>query len=407
MDKARTIEVVREKYEKLLPVLTERGRRHWAAAEAMVLPRSGITWVAQATGLSRTTITTGIRELTQEPAAENPLDGPAWSRRPGGGRPRLSEADPTLLRDLEALVAPATRGDPQSPLLWTCKSTRNLADELHQQGHDLSHVSVAALLEELGYSLQAPRKTRELVTHPDRNAQFEHINRQVLACQRRGQPVISVDTKKKELVGDYDNGGQEWQPEGKPQKVRAKDFPDKQLGKVAPYGVYDISRNSGWVSVGITHDTAEFASQTIRRWWEEMGQPVYPKAKELLITADGGGSNGTRNRLWKVCLQRLADATGLTIRVCHFPPGTSKWNKIEHRMFCHITQNWRGRPLLSRAIIVNLIGSTTTRGGLQINAELDEGSYATGIKVSDAELAAVNLHKDDFHGEWNYRIKPI
>jgi transposase len=406
MDTAAVTAVIREKYEKLRAVLTERARRHWAAAEALALPRGGISVVAQATGLSRTTITTGIHELTHGTATDDSPASPEGSRRPGGGRRTLIGADATLVAELETLVEPATRGDPQSPLRWTCKSTRNLAEELRRRGHVVSHQSVARLLCHLGYSLQAPRKTREPGQHPDRSAQFEHINARVRAFQRRGLPVISVDAKKKELVGDYDHGGQEWQPAGQPEEVRAKDFPDKALGKVIPYGVYDLSDNSGWVSVGIDHDTAEFAAATIQRWWLEMGRLAYPQAREVLITCDGGGSNGSRNRLWKVVLQRLADATGLRISVCHLPPGTSKWNWIEHRMFCHITQNWRGRPLLSRAVVVNLIGQTRTRAGLTIRAELDEGSYPAGIKVSDTELAAVNLHQDPFHGNWNYSISP-
>jgi hypothetical protein len=314
--------------------------------------------------------------------------------------------DPQLLEDLERLVNPVTRGDPMSPLRWTCKSTRKLAEELQGQGHSVSHETVALLLHAAGYSLQSNRKTREGSSHPDRDAQFEFINARVLAFQRRRQPVISVDTKKKELIGDFKNNGAEWQPEGPPEEVRAKDFLDKRLGKVIPYGVYDQTFNKGWVSVGIDHDTAEFATETIRRWWNEMGRPSYGAAKELLITADGGGSNGTRNRLWKVCVQRLADETGLRVGVCHFPPGTSKWNKIEHRMFCHITQNWRGRPLTSRAVVVNLIGNTRTKTGLEIQSELDESAYQTAIKVTDAELAAVRLKKDQFHGEWNYTILP-
>jgi hypothetical protein len=281
-----------------------------------------------------------------------------------------------------------------------------LAEALAGLGHDVSHQTVGRLLAELGYSLQANRKTEEGKDHPDRNAQFEHINRKVRALQRRGQPVVSVDTKKKELVGNYKNGGAEWQPQGEPVTVKAKDFPDKQLGKVAPYGVYDLTANEGWVSVGITHDTAEFAVESVRRWWYHMGQPLYPEAAELLITADSGGSNGSRSRLWKVCVQRLADELGLRISVCHFPPGTSKWNKIEHRIFCHITENWRGRPLVSHAVVVNLIGDTRTRGGLQIRAALDTNHYATGIKVTDEELEAVRLRREKFHGEWNYTILP-
>jgi hypothetical protein len=403
--KTDTISLVRTKYEQLCVAMDERMRRHWAAAEALALPYGGISLVAQATGLSRTTITTGIRELKAGLSPEE-YGGLQWIRRPGGGRPAVEEGDAQVLADLEELIHPTTRGDPMSPLRWTCKSTRNLADELNAQGHLVCHQTVARLLAHLGYSLQAPRKTREGASHPDRNAQFEHIQARVCAFQKRRQPVISVDTKKKENLGDFAHGGREYQPQGRPEKVRAKDFPDKQLGKGIPYGVYDETANNGWVSVGIDHDTAEFSTQTIRRWWQEMGVAAYPRAQELLITADGGGSNGTRNRLWKVCLQRLADDTGLKISVCHFPPGTSKWNKIEHRMFCHITQNWRGRPLLSRAVIVNLIGSTKTKAGLHIHAELDLSKYPLGIKVTDEELEAVNLKRHKFHGEWNYTISP-
>ena len=294
-----------------------------------------------------------------------------------------------------------------SPLRWTCKSTRQLAEALRQQGHTVSHPTVAALLQHLGYSLQVNRKTREGGSHPDRNAQFEFISGRVIAFQKSRQPVISVDTKKKENLGDFKNNGEEWQPAGEPEKVRAKDFPDKGLGKAIPYGVYDLTCNQGWVSVGIDHDTARFAVESIRRWWSEMGKPAYAGAERILITADGGGSNGTRNRLWKVALQELANETGLKVSVCHFPPGTSKWNKIEHRMFCHITKNWRGRPLTSRAVVVNLIGSTTTTAGLTIHAELDEGEYPTGTKITDKELAGVRIKRNKFHGEWNYTIIPL
>jgi transposase len=406
MDAPVIIAAVRQKFELLRPLLTERLRRQWAASEALALPRGGISLVAEATGLSRTTIRAGLRELREGTTGGLDEDAPRRSRRPGGGRHLAEANDPTLLDDLDQLVDPATRGDPMSPLRWTCKSTRTLAAKLRRQGHPVSHQTVALLLHHLGYSLQANRKTREGASHPDRDAQFEFISGQVLAFQGRGQPVVSVDTKKKELVGDFKNGGAEWQPEGQPEEVRAKDFPDKRLGKAIPYGVYDLTCNNGWVSVGIDHDTAEFATATVRRWWEEMGQRAYPRAQELLITADGGGSNGTRSRLWKVCVQRLADAIGRKISVCHFPPGTSKWNKIEHRMFCHITRNWRGRPLTSRAVVVNLIGNTKTEAGLEIQAELDENEYPTGIKVTDEELAGVRIQKSKFHGEWNYTILP-
>jgi hypothetical protein len=406
MDTQAIVANVRRKFELLRPSMTERMRRHWAASEALALPRGGTTLVAQATGMSRTTIWAGVRELQDPTGSLAPPRDPRQSRREGGGRHLVEVDDPRVVEDLERLVDPATRGDPMSPLRWTCKSTRKLAEELRARGHELSHQTVALLLHALGYSLQVNRKTREGGNHPDRNAQFEFINARVLRYQKQRQPVISVDTKKKELIGDFKNNGAEWQPEGEPEEVRAKDFIDRQLGKGIPYGLYDQTFNKGWVSVGVDHDTAEFATETIRRWWNEMGRPTYPTAKELLITADGGGSNGTRNRLWKVCLQRLADETGLEVGVCHFPPGTSKWNKIEHRMFCHITQNWRGRPLTSRGVMVNLIGSTRTTTGLEIHSELDENEYKTGIKVTDRELAAVRLKKNRFHGEWNYTILP-
>jgi hypothetical protein len=406
MDTLTIVASVRQKFDLLRPIMTERMRRQWAASEALALPRGGMTLVAQATGLSRTTIWAGVRELQNPSASPRRVNDPRRSRREGGGRHLVEVNDPRLPEDLERLVDPATRGDPISPLRWTCKSTRKLADELQRRGHDVSHQTVALLLQASGYSLQSNRKTREGGSHPDRNAQFEFINARVLSFQKRKQPVISVDTKKKEQIGDFKNNGEEWQPEGQPEEVRAKDFLDKRLGKVVPYGLYDQTLNKGWVSVGIDHDTAEFATETIRRWWKEMGRPTYRAAKELLITADGGGSNGTRNRLWKVCLQHLADETGLQIGVCHFPPGTSKWNKIEHRMFCHITQNWRGRPLTSRAVVVNLIGNTRTSTGLEIHSELDENEYPTGMKVTDKELGGVRMKKNRFHGEWNYTILP-
>jgi len=398
---------VRQKYEALAPLLHETAQRRWAACEARALGRGGISLVAAATGLSRPTIHRGLAELNSSPDASEDADPKRPRiRRTGGGRPRLTTRDRSLLKDLHDLVDPATRGDPMSPLLWTCKSTRHLAEALGTKGHHVSHQTVARLLTEFGYNLQANRKTEEGKDHPDRDAQFEHINRKVRSFQRRGQPVVSVDTKKKELVGNYKNPGQEWEPKGQPRRVKSKDFPDKELGKVAPYGVYDQTVNEGLVSVGITHDTAEFAVESIRRWWTRMGRQVYPEARELLVTADSGGSNGSRSRLWKVCLQELADELGLKIGVCHFPPGTSKWNKIEHRMFCRITENWRGRPLVSHEVVVNLIGSTRTRTGLRIQAELDTTSYETGIKVTNKELEAVRLKRDKFHGEWNYTILP-
>jgi Rhodopirellula transposase DDE domain len=406
MDTSTIVASVRQKFDLLCPIMTERMRRQWAASEALALPRGGMALVAQATGLSRTTIWAGVRELQNPSASRRCLGDSRRSRREGGGRHLVEVNDPRLLEDLERLVDPATRGDPMSPLRWTCKSTRKLSDDLQRRGHDVSHQTVALLLHASGYSLQSNRKTREGSSHPDRNAQFEFINARVLAFQKRKQPVISVDTKKKEQIGDFKNNGEEWQPEGQPEEVRAKDFLDKRLSKVVPYGLYDQTLNKGWVSVGIDHDTAEFATETIRRWWKEMGRPMYRAAKELLITADGGGSNGTRNRLWKVCLQHVADETGLQIGVCHFPPGTSKWNKIEHRMFCHITQNWRSRPLTSRAVVVNLIGSTRTSTGLEIHSELDENVYPTGVKVTDEELGGVRMKKNRFHGEWNYTILP-
>ncbi len=394
------------KFPLLEPLMTERLRRQWAACEAESLGRGGVNLVARATGLSRTTIWAGRRELRRR--AERPQDDltPERVRAPGGGRHLAEQDDPALSVVLRDLVESSTRGNPQSPLFWTSKSTRTLAEELCSRGHSVSHQTVADLLADWGYSLQANRKTKEGQDHPDRDAQFEHINRRVREFQRGRQPVVSVDAKKKELVGDFRNPGRQWRPKGRPEEVRAKDFKDKRLGKAIPEGVYDLSRNEGWVSVGVDHDTAEFAVESLRRWWQEMGSSAYPRARRLLITADAGGSNGYRARLWKVELQGLSDDLGLRISVCHFPPGTSKWNKIEHRMFCHITQNWRGRPLRSRAIVVNLIGHTTTKAGLRIQAELDASNYRKGIKVSDEELAAINLERDSFHGEWNYTITP-
>ncbi len=400
------VQSIKAKYNSLRLVLDERARRLWAAAEARAIGRGGIARVSEATGLSRMTIRAGLRQLdlpvtpTDRGAADERL------RRPGGGRKPLVDHDTELLRDLETLVDPVTRGDPMSPLRWTCKSAAKLATELQAEGHAVSERTVNRLLHDLGYSLQANRKTIEGKGHPDRDAQFQHINRRVKAFQRQGQPVVSVDAKKKELVGQFRNGGREWQPEGQPEPVEVYDFAKKDLGKALPYGVYDQTANTGWVSVGIDHDTAEFAVETLRRWWRNMGGQVYPAAKRLLITADGGGSNGTRCRLWKVELQQLADETGLRISVCHFPPGTSKWNKIEHRMFCHITENWRGRPLVSREVAVNLIGHTTTKMGLAIRSELDEGSYPTGRAVSKEQMESLCIRRDKFHGEWNYTLLP-
>lgn len=408
MPDSEIIAAIRNKYQALRLVMDENVRRRWAACEAMAIGWGGITAVAEATGLSRPTIRAGLAEVHGGVPHDEEVDQPAAHRvrREGGGRRRVTENDRTLLKDLQALLESSTRGDPQSPLLWTSKSTRHLADALVQQGHHVSHDTVARLLDNLNYSLQANRKTKEGSAHPARDAQFEHINTQVRAFQKRGQPVVSVDTKKKELIGDFKNAGREWPPQGQPVQVRSKDFIDKRLGKGIPYGVYDLTANNGWVSVGIDHDTAQFATESLRRWWQQMGSRVYPKAKELLVTADAGGSNGYRIRLWKAALQELADAIGLRISVCHFPPGTSKWNKIEHRMFCHITENWRGKPLVSRAVIVNLIGNTKTRTGLTIKAALDENMYPTGLKVSDAELAAIRIKRDKFHGDWNYTILP-
>jgi hypothetical protein len=401
-----TVQSIKAKYTSLEPVLDERARRLWAAAEARAIGRGGITWVAEATGLSRVTIRAGLSQLgrpvtpTGREAADDRL------RRPGGGRKPLTDHDTDLLPALETLVDPETRGDPMSPLRWTCKSAAKLAAELQALGHAVSERTVNRLLHVLGYSLQGNRKTIEGKGHPDRDAQFQYINRRVKAFQRQGQPVVSVDAKKKELVGQFRNGGREWQPEGQPEEVEVYDFAKKDLGKAIPYGVYDQTANAGWVSVGVDHDTAEFAVETLRRWWRNMGSRVYPGAKRLLITADGGGSNGRRCRLWKVELQGLADEIGLRISVCHFPPGTSKWNKIEHRMFCHITENWRGRPLVSREVVVNLIAHTTTKTGLAIRSVLDEGSYPTGRAVSDEQMEGLSIRQDKFHGEWNYTLLP-
>jgi transposase len=392
---------VRARFEMLAPFLNERTRRLAAAAEAAAIGRGGIAEVSRATGVSRRAIASGLDQLK----ATDDL-GASRIRRPGGGRKRTVDTDATLRADLERLIDPVTRGDPESPLRWTCKSIRKLAEELRRIGHATSHRMVAELLHELGYSLQGNRKTIEGKGHPDRNAQFEHINRKVRAALKAGEPVISVDAKKKELVGDFKNAGREWRPEGDPEPVRVYDFIIPGLGRVTPYGVFDMARNSGWVNVGTDHDTSAFAVESIRRWWGSMGRAQYPEAKTLLITADGGGSNGSRVRLWKLELQRLASETGLRISVCHFPPGTSKWNKIEHRLFSFISQNWRGRPLVSHEVIVNLIAATTTETGLKVACELDCNSYPSGIKVSKEDMAGINLRKDKFHGEWNYTILP-
>jgi hypothetical protein len=401
-------EQIRRKYESLAPHLNERQCRLWAATEARAVGRGGISLVAKATGLSPARIRDGLKELEALAGTVSPAAKPRRERirRPGGGRKPSVEKDPQLLGALEALVDPATRGDPMSPLRWTSKSTGRLAAELTAQGHRVSARTVATLLTKQRYSLQGNRKTREGKERPDRDAQFRHISAQATAFQARGGPVISVDAKKKELVGDFHNGGREWQPVGQPEEVQVHDFVDQERGKAVPYGVYDLAANEGWVSVGTDHDTAAFAVQTIRSWWQQMGREAYPQAQELLITADGGGSNSSQGRLWKTELQRLANETGLAISVCHFPPGTSKWNKIEHRMFCHITQNWRGRPLVSHEVIVELIGSTTTRKGLRVRAALDPGKYPKGIQVPDAVLEAVRIERHPFHGAWNYTIRP-
>jgi hypothetical protein len=398
------VDVISEKYTTLEPVLDERARRLWAATEARAIGWGGVSRVSQATGLSRITIQAGLNELRSTLSDQEDVSGRI--RKPGGGRKPLTEHAPKLLLALENLVDPGSRGDPMSPLRWTCKSAAKLASELGSKGYRASERSVNRLLHALGYSLQSNRKTIEGGDHPDRDAQFQYINRRVKAFQRLGQPVVSVDTKKKELVGQFRNGGREWRPKGCPEEVKVHDFIDKDLGKAIPYGVYDQTYNTGWVCVGVDHDTAEFAVETLRRWWRKMGSRVYPDATKLFITADGGGSNGSRCRLWKVELQGLADEIGLRISVCHFPPGTSKWNKIEHRMFCHITENWRGRPLVSREVVVNLIGHTTTTEGLSIQSELDANSYPLGREVTDGQMDGLTIKPDKFHGEWNYTILP-
>jgi len=395
---------IRRRFRLIARHLDERQRRLVAAAEVAAAGRGGVSAVARATGVSRRAIRAGAKDLRARGAAAL---APGRIRRPGGGRKRTRDTDPTLVRDLEALIAPTTRGDPQSPLRWTCTSLRRLAAELTRQGHRTSHRMVAVLLRQLGYSLQANRKTIEGARHPDRNAQFEHINARVRAYLRQGEPAISVDTKKKELVGNFKNAGREWRPRGRPQPVQVHDFVQPELGRAIPYGVYDLQANTGWVSVGIDHDTAAFAVASIRHWWRAMGRRAYPRARRLLITADAGGSNGPRVRLWKVELQKLANRLRLPISVCHFPPGTSKWNKIEHRLFSFITKNWRGRPLVSHAVIVNLIAATTTPTGLRVRARLDTRRYPSGLTVSREAVDAVQLRPDAFHGDWNYTILPI
>ncbi|MCF8567676.1 ISAzo13 family transposase [Alicyclobacillus tolerans] len=386
----------------LAPFLDEKQRRLLAGAEAVAYGPGGPERLASLLHMSDRTIRRGMREIQNPQEVE-----PDRVRRAGGGRKSATEVDPQLQRDLEQLISPTTRGDPESPLRWTCKSTRKLAVELcaMKPGRSVSDFVVRTLLHEMGYSLQANRKTLEGASHPDRDAQFQHIHETVQDYQKRNQPVISVDTKKKELVGDFKNAGQEWQVKGQPEEVRVHDFVIPELGKVSPYGVYDPTRNEGWVNVGTDHDTAAFAVASIRGWWQNMGHVAYPNANELLITADGGGSNSSRSRLWKVELQKLADDLGLQIRVCHFPPGTSKWNKIEHKLFSHITQNWRGRPLISHEVVVNLIANTTTTTGLKVQCQLDTNAYPTGVQVPDVDLASVELERSDFHGDWNYVIR--
>ena len=395
-------EGIRARYRKMAPILDERQRRCFAGAEAAALGRGGQAAVARATGLSLPTVRAGLREVEQGAVA---LAG-GRIRRAGAGRPRTVDRDATLRSDLEALIEPTSRGDPESALRWTCKSIRRLAEELTHKGHKTSHRMVAELLHEMGYSLQANRKVLEGSSHPDRNAQFEHLNGAVQLQLALGEPVISVDTKKKELVGLFKNGGKELRPKGKPEAVRVHDFLIPELGRVSPYGVYDLGKNEAWVSVGTDHDTSAFAVASIRRWWETMGKPLYPRATRLLITADAGGSNGYQVRLWKLELQKLADETGLEIAVCHFPPGTSKWNKIEHRLFSAISQNWRAKPLISHEVVVNLVAATTTRTGLKVRSALDQNSYPAGETVSDAELETLNLRRAPFHGDWNYSLLP-
>lgn len=401
MPDAQVVAWIRQKYTALACDLDERGRRRWAAVEARSLGRGGIAAVAEATGLSDRTVRTGIREV--DAAGQLPADR---QRRPGGGRKSYRAQQPGLVKALDRLIEPVARGEPMSPLRWTCKSTRQLARELRRQDFQVGPSTVRGLLREMGYSLQANRKTREGRQHPDRDAQFQQINARVSARKRRGEPAISVDTKKKEPLGNMKNPGRTYRPRGRPREVDTHDFPDPELGKAVPYGVYDIHRNEAGVSVGISHDTAEFAVAAIRRWWQKLGRKRYSQARRLLVTADSGGSNSSRSRLWKLELQKLADETGLIIEVCHYPPGTSKWNKIEHRLFCHITRNWQGVPLETREIVVQSIGHTTTSAGLEVHAWLDESTYQKGRKVTDEELAECHIKPNQFHGEWNYEIHP-
>ncbi len=397
---------IRERYRRLKHTLTERSRRLFAASEAMAFGYGGIAAVARAIGMSATTVRKGIQQSQAIESGTLEPFGSGRSRGPGGGRKKATEKDPTLLSDLKALVESTTRGDPESPLLWTVRSQRNLVHALDEKGHRAGKGTVARLLKQLGYSLQGNKKRLEGAQHPDRNAQFEHINERVRRQLEAGEPAISVDTKKKELVGSYKNAGRELRPNGDPERVQVHDFPDKDKPKAVPYGVYDLAKNEAWVSVGISHDTGEFAVQTILTWWKEMGRLLYPAASSLLITADGGGSNGYRLRLWKVELQKLADELQLPIKVCHLPPGTSKWNKIEHRLFSFITQNWRGKPLVTHQVIVELIAATKTKAGLRVACRLDERTYRKGRRISDKQMAEVNLVPEAFHGEWNYAIHP-
>ena len=401
MPDANVIEWIREKYVAVVSGLDQRGRRRWAAAEARSLGRGGVSAVASATGISDRTIRNGIRELHDPEALDL-----GRQRKPGGGRRSREATQPDLIPALEALVEPVTRGDPMSPLRWTCKSTRGLERELKSQGFTIGSTKVGELLKSRGYSLQANRKTLEGKQHPDRNEQFEHIARRVKARQRCGEPAISVDTKKKEPLGKLKNPGKSYRRTGDPVKVKTHDFPDKTLGKAVPYGVYDLEHNEAGVSIGISHDTAEFAIAAIRRWWRQLGCQRYAAPRRLLITADSGGSNSPRTRLWLTELQRLADELEMIIEVCHFPPGTSKWNKIEHRLFCHITRNWKGVPLETLEIVVSLIGSTTTEEGLEVHAWLDSQTYEKGRTVSDTELSAVQIKRNPFHGDWNYEVHP-
>jgi transposase len=392
---------ITERFKRLRGVLDERSRRLLVAAESEAMGPRGISAVSKATGVSRQVIRQGMAELKESAVLPE-----RRIRRSGGGRKKAEALDPSLKSDLEELLESTTRGDPESPLRWTCRSVRNLEAELKSKGHVVSHQVVADLLHQLEYSLQANSKTSEGASHPDRNAQFEFVNSKVKRYLSQKAPVISVDTKKKELIGDFKNGGKELRPKGNPEKVRVHDFLIPELGRANPYGIYDIGLNTGWVSVGVDHDTAEFAVESIRRWWRQMGQPSYPNATTLLITADGGGSNGSRVRLWKLELQKFADEAGLSIAVCHFPPGTSKWNKIEHRLFSRITQNWRGKPLVSLEVMVSLIAATRTKTGLKVHSELDTRTYAKGITVSDQEIERLNLKRDPFRGEWNYELHP-